>query len=66
MSSQDGKGSKPQFFTIAAVAQRLDFSPRTVHRWIAKGELVVHRIGRAVRISEADLKTFLANHRDPD
>jgi excisionase family DNA binding protein len=66
MSSQGGKGSKPQFFTIAAVAQRLDFSPRTVHRWIANGELVVHRIGRAVRVSEADLNAFLANHRGPD
>jgi excisionase family DNA binding protein len=58
--------SKQQFFTIATVARRLDVSARTVHRWIANGELIVHRIGRAVRVSEADLKAFLAAHRDPE
>jgi excisionase family DNA binding protein len=54
------------FFTIDAVAERLDVSPRTVHRWISGGELVVHRMGRSVRISEADFKAFLAVHRDAD
>jgi excisionase family DNA binding protein len=53
-----------QFFTIGAVARQLDVSPRTVHRWIAQRKLLVHRIGRSVRISEPDLKAFLALHRD--
>ena len=59
-------GSKvgERFFTIGTVALHLDVSPRTVHRWIAQGKLVAHRIGRSVRISEADLKMFLAVHRD--
>ena len=39
----------------AAVAERLDLSLRTVRRLIATGELPVHRLGRAVRISEDDL-----------
>jgi len=56
----------PKFFTIGAIAERLDVSPRTVHRWIAGGKLVVHRVGRSVRISEADFKAFLAVHRDAD
>jgi excisionase family DNA binding protein len=55
------------FFTIGEVAQHLAVTPRTVHRWIADGELPVHRFGRrSVRISERDLKMFVATHRDPD
>jgi excisionase family DNA binding protein len=55
-----------RFFTVGAIAQQLDVSPRTVHRWIANHQLVVYRIRRSVRISEADLKAFLANHRGED
>jgi excisionase family DNA binding protein len=63
---KSGQQSKAQFFTIAAVAQRLDVSARTVHRWIGEGKLIVHRFGRSVRISEADLNAFLAAHRAED
>jgi excisionase family DNA binding protein len=71
MSSADhtvGTGPKvgARFFTIGAVALQLDVSPRTVHRWVAERKLVVHRIGRSVRVSETDLKAFLAIHRDQD
>jgi excisionase family DNA binding protein len=55
-----------RFFTIAGVALQLNVSRRTVHRWVADRQLVVHRIGRSVRISEADLKAFLAVLRDED
>jgi hypothetical protein len=40
-------------------------APRTVRRWI-KGDLVAHRVGGVVRIGEANLRTFLALHRDGD
>lgn len=53
-----------RFFNVGDIALQLNVSPRTVHRWIANHQLVVHRIGRAVRVSEADLKAFLAIHRD--
>jgi excisionase family DNA binding protein len=53
-----------KFFTVGEIAEQLYVSTRTVHRWIAKDELVVHRFERAVRVSEADLKAFLALHRD--
>jgi len=55
-----------RFFTVGDIALQLNVSPRTVHRWIANRQLVVHRIGRSVRVSEADLKAFLAVHRDED
>jgi excisionase family DNA binding protein len=53
-----------KFFTITEVAERLHVNARTVRRWIVAGDLVVHRVGNVVRVSEADLRTFLALHRD--
>jgi excisionase family DNA binding protein len=57
-------GGLPKLYTVEAVAEALDVSSRTVRRWIASGALAVHRLGGAVRIAEADLKAFLALHRD--
>lgn len=54
----------PTFYTIKAVAQTLDVSARTVRRWIARGELAAHRWEGVVRIAEADLRSFLAQHRE--
>lgn len=53
-----------KLFTIVEVAERLHVVTRTVRRWIKAGDLVVHRIGGVVRIAEADLKAFLALHRE--
>ena len=53
-----------EFFTIAEVAERLQVAPRTVRRWIANGDLVVHRVGGVVRVAEGDLRAFLALHRE--
>ena len=53
-----------RFFTIAQVAERLGVATRTVRRWIVAGDLVVHRVGSVVRIAEADLRAFLALHRE--
>jgi excisionase family DNA binding protein len=53
-----------KFFTIDEVAESLNVSTRTVRRWIDSGELVTHHFGAAVRISEADLRAFLALNRD--
>ena len=51
------------FFTVPDVAEHLGVSTRTVRRWIDDEELVAHKFGRAVRISEGDLREFLAAHR---
>jgi excisionase family DNA binding protein len=53
-----------KFFTITEVAEGLHVNARTVRRWIVAGDLVVHRVGNVVRISEGDLGKFLALHRD--
>jgi excisionase family DNA binding protein len=55
---------KIKFFTIAEVAERVHVNPRTIRRWIVAGDLVVHRVGNVVRISESDLRAFLALHRE--
>ena len=54
---------QPSFFTLDEVSDRLQVSTRTVRRWIAAGELKAHRLGRVVRISDEDLRVFLALRR---
>ncbi len=54
----------PKYYTIKAVAEALDVSPRTVRRWIANGDLIAHRSGGVVRIADSDLRAFLTAHRD--
>ena len=57
-------GGLPKYHTINAVAEALAVSPRTVRRWIASGNLAVHRVNGIVRIAPHDLDTFLARHRE--
>ena len=52
------------FYTVTETAKLLKVSPRTVRRWIGKGDLTVHRFGRQIRISDSDLMTFIRQHRD--
>jgi excisionase family DNA binding protein len=52
-----------KFYTIDDIADLLGVSTRTVRRAIERGELIAHKLGRAVRIAEADLKAFIAQHR---
>jgi len=56
--------SLPVLFSIKQVAKHLDTSTRTIRRWIEAGDLVAHRIGRGLRISETDLQTFIKTRRD--
>ncbi len=53
----------PRFYSVQEIAEQLDVSERTVRRWIASGELVAHKLGRAVRVSDSDLRDFLARRR---
>jgi excisionase family DNA binding protein len=53
----------PRLLSVQAVAAYLDMSEKTVRRLLAKGDLPSHRIGRLLRISEADLQAFLLTHR---
>ena len=54
----------PRLFTIRQVAEHLSISDKTVRRWVEDGSLVVHRIGRQLRISEEDLAAFIKLRRN--
>lgn len=49
----------PLALTIAAAAEALSVSPRTVRRLIDRGELAPIRIGRSVRLSTEDLHAYI-------
>jgi excisionase family DNA binding protein len=53
-----------KFFTVPQVAELLSLSTRSVRRLIDHGQLSVHRFGGAVRIAEADLRAYVATHRE--
>ena len=50
--------------TLSEVADRLQVSSKTIRRWIEAGDLVAHRFGRQLRISEADLQAFIRMRRE--
>ncbi len=50
--------------SINELADRWGVSPRTVRRQIEAGALRAHRIGRLVRVSDADAEAFLNDNRD--
>jgi excisionase family DNA binding protein len=49
--------------TIDETAEILNTSTRSIRRFIASGALPAHRLGRSVRISDADIAAFLAANR---
>jgi excisionase family DNA binding protein len=53
-----------RLMTVNEVADYLRLSDRQLRRLIAAGDLPVHRLGRAIRISEADLNEFLDRNRN--
>ena len=54
-----------RLFTIRDIAELAGVSVMTVRRWIDAGDLKIHRLGRLVRISQADLAVFLAGKQEP-
>ena len=53
----------PHLLSVDSVAAELDVSTKTVRRWISTERLPTHRLGRQIRISEADLLAFIAQSR---
>ncbi len=45
-----------RYWTVAEIADRWQCSTRHVRRAIASGQLIAHRFGRLVRVSDAHLK----------
>lgn len=62
-----GNGSRGRSLTrlrtIDEVAELFNASRRTVQRLIRSGALPAHRLGRAVRVADADIAAFLAANR---
>jgi excisionase family DNA binding protein len=56
--------SKTILYDVEQLAERLSASTKTVRRLIASGALPTVRIGRLVRIAEADLAIFVERHRE--
>jgi excisionase family DNA binding protein len=56
-------GSRTHLYSIAKVADRLDLSRDTVRRLIGRGDLTAIRIGSSVRVSAAELESFLERRR---
>jgi excisionase family DNA binding protein len=54
----------PILISVKETATHLGVSEKTVRRWIENGDLHIHRIGRLVRISEADLVVFIKSRRN--
>ena len=52
-----------RFLSVTSIAEQLQVSTKTVRRWIARGELHVHRVGRQQRIAEEDFAASLAGCR---
>jgi excisionase family DNA binding protein len=52
-----------RLLSVKEVAEICGVSPKTVRRWIDARELHVHRLGRQLRVSPADLATFLKVRR---
>lgn len=48
---------------VKEAARRLAVSTKPLYRWVASGVLPAHRLGRQLRISEADLVAFLRGRR---
>ena len=53
----------PRLYTVRDTAVYAQTSEKTVRRWLNGGVLPFHRLGRQIRIAEADLLEFLADRR---
>ncbi len=59
-----GTSPLPALYPVTEIAKLLKVSPRTVRRWIEKGDLTAHRFGRQIRITDSDLVTFIRQRRE--
>ncbi len=59
-----GTSPLPAFYSVTETAKFLKVCPRTVRRWIEKGDLKVYRFGRQIRITDSDLVTFIRQRRE--
>ena len=53
-----------RLYTLEQIADLLQVSTKTLRRWIGTGDLIAHRIGRGLRITDTDLQTFIRMRRN--
>jgi excisionase family DNA binding protein len=51
----DTRRGEARFLTVPQVAERWQVSEKKVRRLISSGDLIAHRFGVQIRVSEADL-----------
>lgn len=51
------------FYTIAALAKRLDLGERTIRNYVESGEIPSYKFGRSRRINPDDVDSWLARRR---
>lgn len=52
-----------RLLTVDEVADLLGLSTKTIRRRIDSGDIPTHRLGRAIRVTEADLLSYLGKTR---
>lgn len=57
------EGLPPEFYTVAQLARRLQFTKMTIHRMVSRGELPCYVFGRVKRFHHADVEAFLIRCR---
>ena len=51
----------PVWMSTEDAARRLGVATKTVYRFIDRGELLAYRIGRVIRLKEADIEAYEAS-----
>jgi excisionase family DNA binding protein len=51
------------FLTVEEAARRLGIAKSALYEWLAHGVIAHHRVGRLIRIREADVVAYLARVR---
>ncbi len=54
------------YLTIRQVAERLQVSTRTIHRWLASGAIHAVRVNNTIRISEQEFNRVFGESRGGD
>jgi excisionase family DNA binding protein len=53
-----------EFYTVAQLARRLQFTKMTIHRMVTRGELPCYMFGRVKRFHHRDIEAFLSRCRN--
>ncbi|MFN0155521.1 MAG: helix-turn-helix domain-containing protein [Gaiella sp.] len=57
---------RPTLLSVAALAEHLDVSTRTVWRLVAAGEIPTVRVGERIRFRPDDVERYLARAADAE